>query len=122
MRLTFARMSEGPLVSIVTPTMNRSRLLESTLRSVRAQTYPAVEHIVMDGGSSDGTTALLRAYEPTYRMRWQSAPDGGMYYAINEGLRQANGEILAYLNSDDLYFPWTIGVVVEAFRRHPEAS
>jgi glycosyltransferase involved in cell wall biosynthesis len=111
-----------PLVSIVTPTMNRRDLLEWTLRSVRGQSYPNLEHIVVDGGSTDGTLELLEAYEPTYRMRWISEPDRGMYEAINKGLRMADGEVLAYVNSDDLYFPWTLDVVVDAFERHPTAG
>lgn len=115
-------MSEQPLVSIVTPTWNRATLLESTLRSVREQSYPRIEHLVMDGASTDGTIDLLRRYEGTYALRWQSAADSGMYPAINAGMRLAGGEILAYLNSDDVYFPWTIEVVADTFRRHPEAD
>jgi glycosyltransferase involved in cell wall biosynthesis len=112
----------GPLVSVVTPTWNRVGLLESTLRSVRGQSYANIEHVVKDGGSTDDTVELLRRYESTYRMRWTSKPDAGMYPAINEGMGDAKGSILGYLNSDDLYFPWTLEVVVEAFRRHPEAD
>jgi glycosyltransferase involved in cell wall biosynthesis len=111
-----------PLVSIVTPTLQRADYLERTLRSVRAQTYPNVEHIVIDGGSTDGTLELLERYAGTYNLRWISEPDRGMYDAINKGLRMANGEILAYLNSDDLYFPWTVDVVVELLDDHPEAD
>jgi len=117
--LTDAR---GPLVTVVTPTFNRAVLLEATIRSVRAQAYPNIEHLVVDGGSTDGTVALLRRYEGTYGLRWTSEPDGGMYSAINKGLQQGRGEIQAYLNSDDLYFPWTIRIVVDAFVRHPEAD
>ena len=111
-----------PLVSVVTPTLNRAELLERTLKSVRAQTYPCVEHIVVDGGSTDATTSMLADYERTYDLNWVSEPDSGMYSAINKGLSRARGEILAYLNSDDLYFPWTIEVVAEAFGKHPEAD
>lgn len=113
---------ERPLVSIVTPTLNRRSLLEWTLRSIRGQTYPNVEHVVVDGGSTDGTIELLEAFASTYRMRWNSEPDGGMYEAINKGLAMANGQILAYLNSDDLYFPWSCEVVVDAFTRLPDAD
>jgi glycosyltransferase involved in cell wall biosynthesis len=97
-------------------------MLEWTMRSIRGQSYANVEHIIRDGASTDGTLAVLRDYERTYRMRWKSAPDAGMYHAINAGLREAKGEILAYLNSDDLYFPWTLQTVVDTFRRHPEAD
>jgi glycosyltransferase involved in cell wall biosynthesis len=109
-------------VSVVTPTLNRRALLEWTLRSVRRQTHPDLEHIVVDGGSTDGTLELLVEYENTYPLRWTSEPDLGMYNAINKGLKLASGDILAYLNSDDLYFPWTVARVVNAFERHPDAD
>jgi len=111
-----------PLVSIVTPTLQRADLLERTLRSVRSQTHPRVEHVVVDGGSTDGTLELLERYAGTYNLRWISEPDRGMYDAINKGLRMTTGEILGYLNSDDLHFPWTVEAAVEAFAGHPEAD
>jgi GT2 family glycosyltransferase len=114
-------MSGQPLVSVVTPTLNRAALLEGTLESVAAQTYPAVEHIVVDGGSADGTRALLERWEETSGLRWRSEPDDGMYSAVNKGLGLARGEILAYLNSDDRYFPWTIATAVDALDRAPDA-
>jgi glycosyltransferase involved in cell wall biosynthesis len=113
---------DGPLVSIVTATRNRAALLEWTMRSIRRQTYHRIEHIVMDGASDDGTVELLRRYEDSYGLRWKSAPDAGMYHAINSGLRLARGEILAYLNSDDLYLPWTVELVVKAFQQNPSAD
>jgi glycosyltransferase involved in cell wall biosynthesis len=111
-----------PLVSIVTPTLNQGRFIEATIRSVRAQTYGNYEHIVVDGGSTDGTLDVLRANEGTYPMRWISEPDRGMYDAVNKGMRLATGDILCYLNSDDLYFPWTLEAVVEAFAGDPGAD
>jgi glycosyltransferase involved in cell wall biosynthesis len=112
----------APLVSIVTPTLNRARFLEHTLASVAAQTYRAVEHIVVDGGSTDHTLALLRDWEKRHKVRWSSEPDTGMYDAINKGLALATGEIVAYLNSDDLYFPWTIATIVEAFKQSRDVA
>ena len=106
------------LVSIVTPTLNRRRLLEATLESVRGQSYPNIEHIVVDGGSTDGTIELLRSFGSTYNLKWISESDDGMYAAINKGLRLASGTILAYLNSDDTYLPWTIETVAREFERH----
>jgi glycosyltransferase involved in cell wall biosynthesis len=111
-----------PLVSIVTPTLNQGTFIEQTLQSMEAQSYQRFEHIVVDGGSTDGTLDILRRYQGRYALNWQSGPDGGMYEAINKGLRQARGEIVAYLNSDDLYFPWTLAVVVAAFERHRDAG
>jgi glycosyltransferase involved in cell wall biosynthesis len=113
---------DRPLISLVTPTFNRRDLLEWTLRSVRGQSYPNLEHIVVDGGSTDGTLAMLARFEKTYPLRWLSEPDTGMYNAINKGMRLAKGSLLAYLNSDDLYFPWTVETVIAAFGRHPDAD
>jgi glycosyltransferase involved in cell wall biosynthesis len=115
-------LTERPLVSIVTPTLQRATHLEGTLRSVRGQTYPLVEHIVVDGRSTDGTIELLERYAGTYDLRWISEPDRGMYDAINKGLRMARGQILAYLNSDDLYLPWTIEAFVAALAAHSDAG
>lgn len=113
-------MKTAPRISIVTAGLNRADLLRHTIASVRAQSFRDFEHIVVDGASTDGTVPLLRSLEGAYPMRWRSEPDGGMYEAINKGLAMARGEILAYLNSDDLYFPWTLEVVVRAFGRHPD--
>lgn len=111
-----------PLVTIITPTLQRASWLEGTLRSVKAQSYPRIEHIVVDGGSSDGTIELLGQYAGLYDLRYTSGPDAGMYDAINKGLRDARGEIVAYLNSDDRYLPWTVSRVVEEFGARPGAD
>ena len=113
-------MTDGsalPLVSIVTPTLNQARYLGQTLASVDQQTYPNVEHIVVDGVSADETLDVLRRAERPGR-RWISEPDSGMYEAVNKGLRMAGGEILTYLNSDDLLLPWSVDVVVQALLEH----
>jgi SAM-dependent methyltransferase len=115
-------VTDRPLVSIVTPTLNQGAFIEATINSIRAQTYGQFEHIVVDGGSTDGTLDILRRHEGAYAMRWLSEPDRGMYDAVNKGMRLATGEILGYLNSDDLYFPWTLETVVEAFLRNPRAD
>src|SRR4051794_6488746 len=115
-------MTGLPRVSIVTPTWNRAALLERTIASIRAQSFTDYEHIVVDGASTDGTSQLLSRLEGDYRLAWTSEPDQGMYDAINKGMASARGEILAYLNSDDLYFPWTLDVVVRAFDRHPDVD
>lgn len=105
-----------PLVSIVTPTRDQAAFIEETIGSVKAQTYGRIEHIIIDGGSTDGTLDLLRDHQDSYDLRWDSRPDRGMYQAINRGLELARGDILCYLNSDDLYFPWSVEVAVEAIR------
>ena len=112
---------ERPLVSIVTATLNQCEYLGQTIASVRAQSYPAIEHIIVDGGSTDGTLELLRQLDDP-RVRWSSGPDDGMYHAINDGLRRARGEILTYLNSDDLLMPWTVARVADEFLQYPEAD
>jgi glycosyltransferase involved in cell wall biosynthesis len=115
-------MSELPLVSIVTPSLNQAQTIAHTLRSVREQTHANTEHIVVDGGSTDGTLDILREAETSSGLRWTSGPDSGMYDAINKGLSQSQGQILAYLNTDDSYFPWTVETAVEALRAHPDAG
>jgi glycosyltransferase involved in cell wall biosynthesis len=110
----------APLVSIVTPVLNGARFLADCLASVRGQSHPRVEHIVVDGGSTDGTLDLLRAAPG---IRWTSAPDGGMYEAINRGFRMAEGEILAYQNADDRYAgPEAVARAVARFQEEPPAD
>ena len=116
-------MNDKPLVSVVTPSLNQAATIQATLRSVRRQTYPRIEHIVVDGGSSDGTLDILReASELEDTLRWTSEPDSGMYNALNKGFSSASGEILAYLNTDDSWFPWTVDTAVSALQRHPGAG
>jgi glycosyltransferase involved in cell wall biosynthesis len=110
-----------PLVSIITPTLNSGAFLDETLRSVASQTYGLefIEHIVVDGGSTDETETIVKRYP---HVRFYRKSKQGMYEAINFGLRRANGSFLAYLNSDDLYFVDTVERAVGAFERHPEAD
>jgi glycosyltransferase involved in cell wall biosynthesis len=115
-------MTDRPLVSIVTPTLNQGAFIEATIRSIQGQTYDRYEHIVVDGGSTDGALDILRRHEETYPMQWVSEPDTGMYAAVNKGLTRATGEIHAYLNSDDLYFPWTIETAAAFLEAHPEVD
>jgi glycosyltransferase involved in cell wall biosynthesis len=112
----------APLISIVTPSFNQRRFIEQTVLSLQRQTYQNFEHIIVDAGSTDGTLEVLRKHETAYAMVWSSEPDSGMYHGINKGLRKARGEILAYLNSDDLYLPWTLEVVADHFARNPSTD
>jgi len=115
--------SDIPLVSIVTPSYNQGQFLEENLFSVRSQDYPNVEHIVIDGGSTDGTVEILKRCERTYNLSWLSEPDEGHADAVNKGFAMVKGEIIGWLNSDDVYFNRsTISDVVEAFQKHPEAD
>jgi glycosyltransferase involved in cell wall biosynthesis len=106
-----------PLVSVVTPVLNGRRFLPDLLESIRAQDYPRIEHIVVDGGSTDGTLDLLAS---TPNMRWVTAADRGMYDAINRGFRLAGGDVLAYQNADDRYVPGAISTAVRHLVAHPE--
>jgi glycosyltransferase involved in cell wall biosynthesis len=114
-------MSEQPLVSIVTPSFNQVQFLERTIQSVLNQEYENLEYIIVDGGSTDGSQELIRSYENRLA-NWVSEPDSGQSEAINKGFEIAQGEILAWLNSDDIYFPWTVKGAVEALLSHPEVG
>jgi glycosyltransferase involved in cell wall biosynthesis len=96
--------SELPLVSIVTPSFQQGEFIEDTVLSIKGQTYPNIEHIIIDGGSTDGTIEILKRYEDSYRMSWISEPDNGQADAINKGFARATGQIVCWLNSDDIYF------------------
>lgn len=101
------------MVSIVTPSFNQGAFIEETIQSVLRQDYPHLEHIVVDGGSTDGTLDTLRRYS---RLRWISEPDRGQADALNKGFAMAGGEIFGWLNSDDLYLPGAISAAVEVLR------
>lgn len=93
-----------PKVTVVVPSYQQARFLEETLRSVLLQGYPDLELLVMDGGSTDGSTDIIRRYEP-WIAGWVSEKDGGQTQAINKGWRRATGELLTWLNSDDILYP-----------------
>jgi glycosyltransferase involved in cell wall biosynthesis len=111
----------APLVSVLTPSFNQSRWLEENLRSVANQTYPHIEHIVMDGASTDGSVDILERAGRT--VRWTSESDNGQSHALNKAFADSRGEIIGWLNSDDAYFRRdTVELVVRAFEEHPEAA
>ena len=110
-----------PLVSIITPSYNQARYLESTIRSVLDQDYPHIEYIVIDGGSTDGSVEILRRYSERLA-GWVSEKDRGQTDAINKGFARARGEILAWLNSDDTYEPHAIREAVKFLQERPEVG
>ena len=112
-------MNSGSLrISIITPSFNQGHFIRATIDSVLQQDYQNIEHIIVDGGSTDETLDILRSYDDP-RMTWMSEPDRGQSDAINKGMRLAKGEILAYLNSDDLYLPGALSFVTGYFQMHP---
>ena len=112
-------MTKLPLVSIVTPSFNQAKFLEATIQSVLGQDYPALEYIVIDGASEDGSVEIIRKYAPEMAY-WVSEPDQGQTEAINKGFAQAKGEIIAYLNSDDTYLPFAVSRAVEILQDNPQ--
>lgn len=102
----------APRISIITPTLNRAHFLEEAIGSVGAQPHGEIEHLILDGGSTDGTLALLARHP---HVRVISEPDRGLYDAINKGLRLATGEIIGWLNSDDRFAPGALAAVLTAF-------
>jgi len=115
---TIHHEGDVPLVSIITPSYNQAIYIARTLESVRSQDYPRVEHIVVDGGSTDGTQQILQ--EQSFAS-WTSAPDRGQSHALNQGFARAQGQIVAWLNSDDMYTPGAIWRAVRALQKRPQA-
>jgi Glycosyl transferase family 2 len=111
----------APTISIVTPSFNQGRFLERTLYSVVNQNYPALEYVVQDGGSTDDTIDVLRRYEDSLA-HWASEHDDGQGDAINRGFAHTSGEIMAYLNSDDLLLPGSLAYVARYFASHPDVD
>src|SRR5918992_2241290 len=101
----------APLVSVVTPSLNQGRYLREAIESVRAQTYSPIEHVVVDGGSTDETLDILSEYD---HLRWVSEPDRGQSHALNKGFAMATGEIFGWLNADDAYEPHAVAAGVAA--------
>lgn len=113
-------MNPQPLVTIVTPSFNHAQFIGATIESVLSQDYPNVEYIIMDGGSTDATSEVVAPYLD--RLTYVSEKDRGQSHAINKGFAMAKGEIVAWLNSDDLYSPGAISKAVAAFLAHPQAG
>ena len=111
-------MGEPPTLSLVTPSYNQARFLEAALRSVLDQGYPALEYLVLDGGSSDGSVEILERHGAALD-HWRSEPDDGQADAINRGWKRAAGEVLGWLNSDDRLEPGALAAVGEAFAADP---
>ncbi|MFG0261467.1 MAG: glycosyltransferase family 2 protein [Novipirellula sp. JB048] len=109
---------KSPRISIVTPSYNQAKFLDETIRSVVDQNYPDLEYVVIDGGSTDGSVEIIRKHESQLSY-WESEPDEGHAHAINKGFARTSGEIMAWINSDDKYTPWSFQVVAEIFSKFP---
>jgi glycosyltransferase involved in cell wall biosynthesis len=110
-----------PLVSIVTPSFNQGEYLEETICSVLEQDYPNIEYLIVDGGSTDSSLEIIKRYQERLSW-WVSEADQGQTDAINKGFIHAQGEILAWLNSDDTYLPNTVSQAVEFLQSHPNVG
>jgi glycosyltransferase involved in cell wall biosynthesis len=108
-----------PRISVVTPSLNQGEFLEATLRSVVTQRYPELEYVVIDGGSTDESIGIIERYEHNLAY-WVSEPDRGHADAVNKGFAKTSGDIMCWINSSDLYYPWTFETVAEVFSQFPQ--
>jgi len=111
--------------SIVTPSFNQGTFIGEALESVHTQNWRNIEHVVMDGGSTDGTVDVLSRYSSRHdwqHLRWKSEPDRGQSHALNKGFAAASGEIVGWLNSDDRYLPLCFERLASAFEQHPDVD
>lgn len=107
-------MKEYPLISIVTPSYNHAEYLEETILSVISQNYPNLEYIIIDGGSTDGSIDIIKKYEKSLKY-WISEADNGLYDALNKGFKKSTGEIMGWLNSDDILHRQSLFVIADIF-------
>ena len=115
------RLPDLPKVSIITPSFNQARYLEPCIRSVLVQDYPNIEYIIVDGASKDESVEIIRKYAD-HLTWWVSEKDKGHADALNKGFSHATGEILAWLNSDDIYHPGAVSDAVAYLQQHPEVG
>lgn len=110
-------VGELPKISIVTPSLNQGQFIDECIQSVLFQNYPNFEHIIIDGGSTDGTLEILQSY---LHLKWISEPDMGTSDALNKGFRMAEGEIVAWIGTDDRYLPNCFCLIANYFNEYPD--
>jgi glycosyltransferase involved in cell wall biosynthesis len=110
-----------PRISVVTPSYNQAEFIEATLRSIVSQDYPGLEYVVIDGGSTDGSQDIIERFEASLAY-WVSEPDEGHAHALNKGFAHTTGDIMCWLNSSDMYYPWTFATVAEIFAQLPRVQ
>lgn len=120
-------MQSNIKISIITPVYNRVGMIGQTIESVLSQSYENVEYIIVDGGSTDGTVDIIREYASTvhstpYPIHWISEPDNGMYDAISKGFSMATGDVLLWLNSDDMLHPGALQIMADIYAQCPEVE
>lgn len=111
----------SPKISIVTPNYNMGNFLELTIKSVIDQNYPNLEYIIIDGGSTDNSIEIIKKYENMIHY-WISEPDRGLYDALQKGFDKCTGEIMAWINSDDLYHPNAFSTIAEIFKKYKKVE
>ncbi len=114
-----SQLADLPKITVITPSYNSELFIEDTIRSVLSQDYPNLEYFVIDGGSSDNTIEILKKYAS--KLTWISEKDRGQSHAINKGIDMATGEVIAYLNSDDVYLPGAMTRIARLVVAHPQA-
>jgi glycosyltransferase involved in cell wall biosynthesis len=108
---------QSPTISVITPCLNSVKYIGQAIESVKGQSYKNVEHVIVDGGSTDGTTDLLKQH---HGIRWISEPDNGQAHAMNKGFQMSSGEIIVYLNADDYFYVGAFMAVLKLFNEGAE--
>jgi len=114
--------SDKLLVSIITVTLNRGKFLEDCILSIKNQKYPFIEHIIVDGWSTDSSLGIIKKYKGTYNLKWISEKDGGIAQATNKGFNMATGDVICICDSDDMFPPETIETIVSIFQKKPDVD